>query len=130
MTLKRMLARAGALGFLLMVFAMHVFAQSRTVTGKVTDSRDGTPVANASVTIKGTNLGTTTDAGGNFRLAVPDNNAVLVISSVSSVTGVLNILFIFGCINQIPIGKKNNPNKRAVYSVELPYSFFSITWIE
>jgi TonB-dependent starch-binding outer membrane protein SusC len=82
MTLKRMLARAGALGFLLMVFAMHVFAQSRTVTGKVTDSRDGTPVANASVTIKGTNLGTTTDAGGNFRLAVPDNNAVLVISSV------------------------------------------------
>lgn len=82
MTLKRMLARAGALGFLLMVFAMHVFAQSRTVTGKVTDSKDGSPIANASVTIKGTNLGTTTDASGSFRLAVPDNNAVLVISSV------------------------------------------------
>ena len=82
MTLKRMLARAGALAFLLMVFAMHVFAQSRTVTGKVTDSKDGSPIANASVTIKGTNLGTTTDANGSFRLAVPDNNAVLVISSV------------------------------------------------
>ncbi len=82
MTLKRMLAKAGALGFLLMVFAMHVFAQSKTVTGKVTDSKDGSPIGNASVTIKGTNLGTTTDASGSFRLAVPDNNAVLVISSV------------------------------------------------
>ena len=51
MTLKRMLARAGALAFLLMVFAMHVFAQSRTVTGKVTDSKDGSPIGNASVTI-------------------------------------------------------------------------------
>jgi TonB-linked SusC/RagA family outer membrane protein len=82
MTLKRLLARTGVLALVFMVFAMHVFAQSRTVTGKVTDSRDGSPVSNASVTIKGTNLGTTTDASGSFRLAVPDNNSVLVISSV------------------------------------------------
>ena len=82
MTLHRLLARAGALALLLMVFAMNVFAQGKTVTGKVTDSKDGTPVANASVTIKGTNRGTTTDAGGNFRIAVDNNNAVLVISSV------------------------------------------------
>ena len=67
---------------MLMVLAMNVFAQGKTVTGKVTDSKDGTPVANASVTIKGTNNGTTTDAGGNFRLAVNNNDAVLVISSV------------------------------------------------
>lgn len=82
MTLKRLLARTGVLALVFMVFAMHVFAQSRTITGKVTDSRDGSPVSNASVTIKGTNLGTTTDASGSFRLSVPDNNAVLVISSV------------------------------------------------
>lgn len=82
MTLHRLLARAGALALLLMVFAMNVFAQGKTVTGKVTDSKDGTPVANASVTIKGTSRGTTTDAGGNFRIAVDNNNAVLVISSV------------------------------------------------
>lgn len=82
MTLHRLLARAGALALLLMVFAMNVFAQGKTVTGKVTDNKDGTPVANASVTIKGTNRGTTTDASGNFRIAVDNNNAVLVISSV------------------------------------------------
>ena len=67
---------------MLMVLAMNVFAQGKTVTGKVTDSKDGTPVANASVTIKGTSRGTTTDAAGNFRIAVDNNNAVLVISSV------------------------------------------------
>ncbi len=78
---KRLLARAGALMLLLMVFAQTIFAQGKTVTGKVTDSKDGSPVPNASVTIKGTNLGTTTDAGGNFRIAV-ENNAVLVITSV------------------------------------------------
>ncbi|QNA44888.1 SusC/RagA family TonB-linked outer membrane protein [Lacibacter sediminis] len=82
MTLHRLLARAGALALMLMVLAMNVFAQGKTVTGKVTDSKDGTPVANASVTIKGTSRGTTTDAGGNFRIAVDNNNAVLVISSV------------------------------------------------
>ena len=67
---------------MLMVLAMNVFAQGKTVTGKVTDSKDGTPVANASVTIKGTSRGTTTDASGSFRIAVDNNNAVLVISSV------------------------------------------------
>ncbi|NCU03189.1 MAG: SusC/RagA family TonB-linked outer membrane protein [Chitinophagaceae bacterium] len=82
MTLHRLLARAGVLSFLLVVLAVNVFAQGKTVTGKVTDSKDGSPVANASVTIKGTSRGTTTDAGGNFRLAVDDNNSVLVISSV------------------------------------------------
>jgi len=82
MTLHRLLARAGAMALMLMVLAMNVFAQGKTVTGKVTDSKDGTPVANASVTIKGTSQGTTTDAGGNFRITVDNNNAVLVISSV------------------------------------------------
>jgi TonB-dependent starch-binding outer membrane protein SusC len=82
MTLHRLLARAGAMALMLMVLAMNVFAQGKTVTGKVTDSKDGTPVPNASVTIKGTSNGTTTDAGGNFRIVVDNNNAVLVISSV------------------------------------------------
>lgn len=78
---KRLLARAGALMLLLVVLAQTIFAQGKTVTGKVTDSKDGSPVPNASVTVKGTNFGTTTDANGNFRIAV-ENNAVLVISSV------------------------------------------------
>lgn len=91
MILKRMLARAAALLLVLLVSAHAVFAQGKTVTGKVTDSKDGSPVANASVTIKGTNRGTTTDANGNFRIAVDNNNAVLVISSVGFGTTELTV---------------------------------------
>jgi TonB-dependent starch-binding outer membrane protein SusC len=82
MTLKRMLARSGALFLMLLVVALNGFAQARTVTGKVTDSKDGSGVPNASVSVKGTSTGTTTDASGNFRLTVNGNDAVLVISSV------------------------------------------------
>ena len=82
MTLNRMLARFGMLVVSLLVLAMNVIAQGKTVTGTVTDSKDGTPLSNASVTVKGTNTGTTTDATGSFRLVVTDANAVLVITSV------------------------------------------------
>jgi TonB-dependent starch-binding outer membrane protein SusC len=82
MTPKRLLTRLGALLLMLMVFFQTGFAQSRTISGKVTDSKDGSPVPNASVLVKGTNQGTTTDAGGNFRIAVDNNSAILVISSV------------------------------------------------
>lgn len=82
MTLKRMLARGGALLIALLVMALQGFSQGRTITGRVTDSKDGSGIPNASVTLKGTNTGTTTDANGNFRLSVPGNDAVLIISSV------------------------------------------------
>jgi TonB-linked SusC/RagA family outer membrane protein len=51
------------------------------VSGKVTNS-SGEPLTGASITVKNTNLGTTTDAAGNFSLTVPDKNSVLVISFV------------------------------------------------
>ena len=54
-------------------------AQARQVTGKVTDSR-GDGVASASVVVKGSNTGTTTDERGDFTIQVPGNNAILVIS--------------------------------------------------
>jgi iron complex outermembrane receptor protein len=66
-----------------MLFAFQVtFAQNKTVSGKVTDSRDGSPVAGASVTAKGTNVGTSTAADGTFRFSVPSSATTLVISSV------------------------------------------------
>jgi TonB-dependent SusC/RagA subfamily outer membrane receptor len=51
------------------------------VRGRVTNN-NGEPLAGASVSVKGTNMGTTTDATGRFSLTVPDQNAVLVISFV------------------------------------------------
>lgn len=50
------------------------------VTGKITNAT-GQPVAGASIKVKGSNAGTSTDAEGNYSLTVADN-AVLIISSV------------------------------------------------
>jgi iron complex outermembrane receptor protein len=57
-------------------------AQDRTITGKVTDSKDGSPVSGASVTAKGTRTGTSTRADGTFSLNVGPSVTILVISSV------------------------------------------------
>lgn len=57
-------------------------AQNKTVTGKVTDEK-GAPVANASVLVKGTTKGVTTNNDGSFSISVPTTAKTLVISSVN-----------------------------------------------
>src|SRR5678816_3514089 len=59
----------------------HLWAQQRTITGKVTDDKGG-PIPGASVVVKGTNLGTTTGSDGNFSLSVPSNAKALIFSSI------------------------------------------------
>ena len=66
-------------GMLLLCFHLAI-AQTVDVSGKVTDE-NGNPVANASVTERGTSNGTTTDAGGIFKFSVK-RNATLEISSI------------------------------------------------
>jgi TonB-linked SusC/RagA family outer membrane protein len=58
----------------------QLFAQSRTISGKITD--EGGKGLAASVTVKGTRLGTSTDADGNFSITVPPNATTLVVSAV------------------------------------------------
>ena len=53
-----------------------------TVKGRVTDTEKGEPIPGASVVLKNTTKGTTTDANGAYSLAVPNGNAVLVFSFV------------------------------------------------
>ncbi|HEX7367617.1 MAG TPA: TonB-dependent receptor [Pelobium sp.] len=67
--------------YLLLCFFMVsiVFAQDKTVKGKVTSATDGLPLPGVSVTVKGDkSKGTQTDADGNFRLVVPANAKSLV----------------------------------------------------
>ena len=59
------------------------FAQTKTITGKVTDAA-GQPVAGATVAVKGSNDGTSTDTKGNFTISAA-NGATLVITSVNYV---------------------------------------------
>lgn len=58
-----------------------VSAQTRTITGRVTDN-NGVPVEGASVTIKGTTTGTAAAADGTFRISVKPGD-VLVFSAVN-----------------------------------------------
>ena len=51
-------------------FVLTMLAQNRTITGTVND-QNGQPVANASVVVKGTTLGTVTNEVGTFSISVP-----------------------------------------------------------
>jgi hypothetical protein len=53
----------------------------REVTGRITDEK-GTPISFASVMVKGTNSGTTSDANGNFRISIPYNATTIIFSAV------------------------------------------------
>lgn len=68
----------------------QLLAQSRVVTGKVTDA-NGNPVPNASVQVKGTKVGTTTNADGSYSFSVPANARTLVISSVGMAANEVSI---------------------------------------
>jgi TonB-linked SusC/RagA family outer membrane protein len=66
---------------MLMLCGVLAFAQSRVVTGKVTDI-DGNPVSFATVKVKGTPTGLSADANGAYSIRV-NSNDVLVISGAS-----------------------------------------------
>lgn len=68
-----------ALLFLVSVFSLH--AQSKVAKGKVTDSGTGLPLVGATVAIKGTTNGTTTDVAGDFSITA-NRGAHVVVSLV------------------------------------------------
>ncbi len=68
---------------LMLLFSFQLMlAQDRVITGKVTDSKDGSPIVGASVIPKGTTRGTSTGADGSYRITVGANVNTLVITSV------------------------------------------------
>src|SRR5438034_2191875 len=58
---------------LLALFSASAFAQGRRISGRVTVEGGGEPLANASVSVVGTALGTYTDDQGRFSVTTPDN---------------------------------------------------------
>ena len=55
-----------------------LYAQQRTVTGKVLDDTNAA-LPGASIVVKGTTIGTASDLNGNFSLQVPSGATTLVI---------------------------------------------------
>ena len=73
---KRLLLLAG----IFVLLAQTVLAQTVEVSGRITDDK-GDPLAGISVSEKGTTNGTTTNAGGNFKIQVK-SKATLVFTSI------------------------------------------------
>jgi TonB-dependent starch-binding outer membrane protein SusC len=70
------------ISMLFFVGVMAVNAQMKTITGKVVSSSDNTPIPGAIVAVKGTTVGTVTNADGNFSLSVPQGTKSLMFSFV------------------------------------------------
>lgn len=75
------------------------------VSGVLTDEADS-PLPGVNVLLKGSTVGTTTDAQGKFSLSVPDENAVLVISFIGYTT------------QEIVVGNQTNINVKLVPDVK------------
>lgn len=82
--MKRILLLCAAL-LLTITSHLQVWAQDRTVTGKVTAAEDGSALPGVNVVVKGTTNGTTTTAEGTYSISAPAN-ATLVFSFIGLVT--------------------------------------------
>ncbi len=83
-------AKAASL-FALLLLAQVSFAQNRNITGKVTDSKDGSNVQGVTVSIKGTRTAVQTQADGTYSISVPADATTLVFSSVGFATQEVSI---------------------------------------
>jgi hypothetical protein len=63
------------------MLSSELLAQTRTITGKITDP-SGLPLPLASITIKGETSGTSTDKDGVFVIQVPSSAKVLIVSAI------------------------------------------------
>jgi len=71
----------GLLFFAFVLFFLSSWSQGRSVTGTVFDDK-GTPLSGATVTVKNTNVSTSTNSAGAFTINVPANGRTLVVSYV------------------------------------------------
>ncbi|MEK6479973.1 TonB-dependent receptor [Catalinimonas sp. 4WD22] len=59
-----------------------VLLLEQTISGRVTDGESGEPLPGVNILAKGTNMGTVSDANGDYRLTVSDDVSILVFSSI------------------------------------------------
>jgi iron complex outermembrane receptor protein len=79
-------------------FLLSVIGTAQTtITGKVTDSKDGSPLPAVTVTVKGTTNSVQTDAYGNYSIKAPGNSTLVVTSASYS-------------RQEIPVSNQNNVN--------------------
>ena len=73
------------------------YAQDQTISGTVEAPEEG-PLPGVNVLVKGTTIGTVTDLEGNYRITAPDDESVLVFSSIGYTT------------QEVPVGSQSTIN--------------------
>ncbi|MDJ1479816.1 SusC/RagA family TonB-linked outer membrane protein [Cytophagaceae bacterium YF14B1] len=71
---------------LLLMSVGTLVAQDRTITGKITDEKDGSAIPGVNITVKGTTRGTVTDVNGAYTLSIPSGNQTIVVSFIGYAT--------------------------------------------
>ena len=87
------------LAVLLITSMGFIAPEERTISGKVTSTEEGSALPGVNVVLKGTKLGTVTDAQGNYLLSVSGSGGILVVSFIGFKTQEVNI----GSKNRIDI---------------------------
>jgi TonB-linked SusC/RagA family outer membrane protein len=82
---------------LLISLVFQVSAQVRTISGTVTDAKDGTTLPGVNIIIKGTTTGTVTDIDGKYSISLPETTPTLIFrfigyKSVEILVGARNII--------------------------------------
>jgi TonB-linked SusC/RagA family outer membrane protein len=67
---------------LLLFCAFSIFAQNKTITGKITDSETGESLPGVNIVVAGTTIGTVTDLNGNYSINVNSGNETLEFSFI------------------------------------------------
>ena len=71
---------------LLLLYGTALLAQNRTITGKVVSAKDNTALVSATISVKGTTVGTSTASDGSFSISAPAGKVTLQVSTIGFVT--------------------------------------------
>ena len=71
---------------LMFTFLQGVLAQTRTISGRVTDQKTSEGLPGVTVLVKGTTNGASTNSDGAFSLTVPEAGGTLTFSSVGYIS--------------------------------------------
>lgn len=74
-------ARGALFALFLALFSLHVIAQ-KNVTGIIASGKGKTPVVGATILVKNSKIATQTGLDGSFKITVPNDNSVLVITAI------------------------------------------------
>ncbi|MEQ9425292.1 MAG: SusC/RagA family TonB-linked outer membrane protein [Cyclobacteriaceae bacterium] len=74
------------LSLMLLGMSSILWAQDRSISGRISSSSDGSGLPGVNVVVKGTTTGTITDFDGNYRLSVPSDGGTLVFTYIGYAT--------------------------------------------